>query len=304
MGRTLLILIFGFSAAFTLFSVSRNKRVVDSTERLASQFANYSVNNAAASGVYMALNQLYQDITWRAGYSNLNLNGDSISVTLEDSNTNPVIPQNQVRILATAAGRTAARTYEVMVFDSKFNGFAVWAKDSVLYVTTMDSVGNIAPGLLMEHAPFMPNIDQNQVITEATNQGHVILPDSGGTFVPPNGYPNGNFYYSGLTPNVIQVKGDMQVKKERTIYGIYLVEGKVRLDKNAVVNGILYLPNKSNIIKNSNSHNSYVNGGIITWDVVFGNFGQINVQLIPEYMNRFVGNFVPNNPPLRVISWK
>ena len=304
MGKTLLILLIGFSASFTLMSISRNQRVVDSSDTLANQFSSYSASNASASGVYLALNRLYQDNTWRDGYSNLVLNGDSLTVVIEDNTINAAIPEGQIRILAISQNQTEYRTMDVMVFDGKFNGYAVWAKDSVLYVTTLDSTGNYAPDLLMPQAPYMPDIDQAQLTAEATNQDHIEYPNEKDRFEPADGYPNGNFYFSGTTPNVILVKGNLRIKANRTVYGIYMVEGHVRLDSNATIHGIVYLPDDSKYVYNSGTFSTSVYGGVVSWGKVFGNYGDISVQLVPEYMQQFVGNFVPNNPPLKVLSWK
>ncbi|RMD67266.1 hypothetical protein D6833_00415 [Candidatus Parcubacteria bacterium] len=306
MGRTLLIILTGLSVSFSIFAISRNRRIVEAADQLATKFESVSATNAASSGVLMALNQLYQDDTWRNGYSNLVLNGDTISVSVEDFNTNPLLSPNEIRLLATARNQPYQSSVEALVFDGTFNGFAVWAKDTVMFVTTLDTLGVVSPDLLMQQAPFMPDIDQAQLILEAGNQGHQIdassNPDS--TFTPPSGYPNNNFYFAGQTPNVVYVQGNLRIAKNRIIYGIYLVDGDVRLDNNATVEGIVYTPNRKRSIYNSNAHISHVNGGIVSWGKIKGSYGTIEVRLVPEYMDRFVGNFVPRNPPLRVISWK
>ncbi len=304
MGRALLILLTSLSVSFTIFSVSRNQRIVEAADELANRYESYSAVNAAASGAWMALSRLYQDDTWRAGYQNLVLNGDTINVMLSDATTDPLIPDNQIRIQATGRRLNYTETIDVMVFNGRFNGYAVWSKDSVLYVTTLDSAGLVSPDLLMQEAPFMPEIDDQALENEAIDQGHFVTMPPDSFFDPMDGYPNGSFYYSGQTPNVIVVDGDMRVKNGRTIYGIYLVRGDVRFDSNATLEGIIYLPQSDKIIYNSNAHVSYVNGGILSWGKILGAFGDIEVKLVPDYMGKFVNNFVPRNPPLRVLSWK
>ena len=71
MGKTLLILLAGFAASFGILAQSKNQRLMESVDRMVDQYAGYNAQNAAASGVYMALNRLYRDPSWRAGYGNL-----------------------------------------------------------------------------------------------------------------------------------------------------------------------------------------------------------------------------------------
>ncbi|RME19200.1 MAG: hypothetical protein D6800_14580, partial [Candidatus Zixiibacteriota bacterium] len=173
MGRFLIILMLGLSITSSLVVYSRNSRVVDSAQLVATHFSNITAKNAANSGVYMALNQLYLDSNWRTGYSNIALNQDSLTVSLEDNGTNPSIPPFRIKITAMAANPQGQATSEAMTFDGQFHKFAVWAKDSVRYVTTKDSSDNIDPNLQIEYAPFMPEIDYAGLVAEAATQGHV-----------------------------------------------------------------------------------------------------------------------------------
>lgn len=302
MGRLLLILMLGFSSSYVILAAGKNRRIFESTEQVIEHFSGTSSSNASASGVYMALNRLYLDSNWRTGYNNLVLNGDSINVTLEDNNSNPLIPPNHIQINASSKRNDSVATLAVDVFDGQFNGYAVWAKDSITNVITQDSVGVLDAGLQMEYAPFMPEIDYDGLVNEAILQGHV---DSSPTFEPPDGYPNGDFYFSGQTPNVIHVQGNLRVKANRTAYGIYIVEGDVILNNNARVEGILYQP-ASNAIANygKNMGDTSIIGGILTWGIVHGNGFNIFVQQNPDYMRKFVSGFVPKNPKMRILSWQ
>ena len=62
----------------------------------------------------------------------------------------------------------------------------------------------------------------------ATTQGHY----NSGSFNPGSNYPNGSFYYSGSTPNVTYVVGDLSESGNNIIYGVYYVEGDVTFGGN------------------------------------------------------------------------
>jgi hypothetical protein len=72
-------------------------------------------------------------------------------------------------------------------------------------------------------------------------------------FHPDDGFPGtGGFYYDSTavpkTPNLIYVDGDLHVRDDLTVYGVFIVEGDVLLNSNARINGVLYLPNVSSRI--------------------------------------------------------
>jgi len=303
MGKTLLILMAGFAASFGLLAVGKNRRLVESVDRMAGQFSTYKVKNAATSGAYMALNKLYLSKTWRTGYSNLILAGDTLSVTVIDNSTDPSLGLYRVKVTASGRNGATSNQTQVVVFDRGSHEFAVWAKDTVINITTKDSLGMVDPSLRMQKAPFMPKIDRQNLIDEADDQDHVE-PDS--TFKPDDDYPNGSFYYSGSTPNVTHVLGNLKVKSERTVYGIFVVEGNVLLAGESTVQGILYLPNTSSTITHTggNTAESLVKGGVLTWGMMDGTGGNIAVRHFPQFIQKFIVNYAPDNPPIRVLSWK
>lgn len=300
MGKFLLILMFGLSISTGIIVISKNRQLIDSNELVVEHFSNISTKNAANSGAFIALNQLYLDDTWRPNYgSPLVLNTDTIYIAVQDT----AVPANQLKINTAGLNYPSQSETEVMVFDADFHDFAVWAKDSVDYVTASDSLGNVDSSLVIEHAPFMPYIDYASLVNQSVLQGHIY---SGHTHIS-DGYPNGNFYYSGLTPNVTWVDGDLHVQNNRTIYGIYIVEGETTFDENVTVEGIIYTPNTGTLItktKDDDSIMTNINGGIITWGGVDGAGYQIYVDHEPEYMRALASNYAPNNPRMRVLTWK
>jgi hypothetical protein len=305
MGRTLLILLTGFAVSFGILAQSKNQRLGESVDRMVSQVADYSAQNAASSGVYMALNQLYLNPAWRDGYNNLVIGGNTLSVTVKDDSLGATPLAHRVKISASAG---ASGLVQVSVFDSKFQEFAVWAKDTVISVTTQDSTGVAAPGLLIKKAPFMPKIDKTALVSDATAQGHVYGHDEESHFHPGNGFPNGSFYHDSTAisqnANVIYVSGNLHIRDGRTVYGIYVVEGDVLLNTNAKIRGVLYLPNSSSRVYNRENGSSQVTGSIVTWGRVDGKAYQIIVKHRPQYLRELVSNYAPDNPPIRVLTWK
>lgn len=298
MGKFLLILMFGLSLSTGMIVLSKNRQLVQASDMAATHFSRTSAKNAANSGAYIALNKLYLNSSWRPSYgSPLVLNKDSITIAVQDTG----LASSRLKVFSTGKNADLSMTSEVILFDGEFSEFAVWAKDSVNDVTTRDSTGVIDTTLVIDHAPFMPDIDYTNLLNAATSQGHT---PGDNPFEPGDGYPSTNFYYSGLTPNVTHVNGDLRVLAGRTVYGIFIVEGATQLFDGATIEGVVYSPNTGTLISNSGSAASYINGGIVTWGAADGLGFQINVDHEPEYMRALASNYAPNNPRMRVLSWK
>jgi len=313
MGRTLLILLAGFAASFGVLAMSKNQRLVDSVDQMVDQFAGYNAQNAAASGAYMALHKLYKDPTWRAGYSSLVIGGNTLTVTVKDDSLGTTPLAHRLKIRASAGNVDASDLTQVSVFDAPFHDFAVWAKDTAITVVTKDSTGILDPGLLIQNAPFMPKIDKTGLVSEATAQGYVFDTESdveigGSHFHPSSGFPNNSFYHDSTAisqvPNVIHVQGDLHIRDGRTVYGIFVVEGNVLLNEDAHIKGVIYLPNTSSRVYNRENAGSKITGGIVTWGEVDGDGFPIDVKHNPKFMRALVSNYAPDNPPIRVLSWK
>ncbi|MCK6562574.1 hypothetical protein HUU39_08895 [candidate division KSB1 bacterium] len=302
MGRTLLILMAGFAASFGMLSLSKNQRFIDSSSRLVDHFARYTSKNAATSGAYLALNQLYLNPAWRAGYSDLMLGGNVINVAIDDVNDDAALGPYRVRIRASGGNLDTTSQAEVTVFDRGFDRFAVWAKDTVISVTAKDSLATVNQNLIIQNAPFMPRIDDDELIDRATSQLHLYP----GNLTPSSGYPNGSFYYFGTTPNVTIVQGDLRVATGRTIWGIFCVGGNVILEGGATINGVVYLPQTSSrvVYASGNATESLIKGGVVAWGGLDGSGGNVAVQHFPSYYRQFVSRYASTNPPMRVISWK
>ena len=303
MGRTLLILLAGFATSFGVIAMSKNRLLMDSVDRMVGQFTDYSAKNAATSGAYVGLNQLYQNRNWR-GSKNFVLNGNAVAVTIQDDSVGGTPQAYQVEIHSSSSGdQSSSGLAQVVVFDREFQKFAVWAKDTVISITTQDSLSMNNDSLIVKKAPFMPKVDYDALVSAATSQSHYFA----GNFSPSDGYPTTSFYYSGSTPHVIYVGGNLRIRSGRTINGIYVVEGEAWIEGGSTLNGVLYLPNSAT----SGVHHydvspstSLINGGVVTWGGMDGTGGDIVVRHNPTYFDKFVGDYAASNPPIRVLSWK
>ncbi len=304
MGKTLLILLVGFTVSFGLLAASKSRRFVDSVDRVVEQFTSYSARNAATSGAYMALNRLYQSNTWRAGYTNLVIAGDSVSVVVDDKSTDSTLAEKRIRVRATGHNKDADKMSQAMLFDGSFNQYSIWVKDTVDNVEAQDASGNPDSSFMMHHAPFMPNINHAQMLSEASTQLHV---QSGSTWTPNDQYPNNSFYFLLSTPNVTHVQGDMHVLQNRTVYGIFVVEGDVTIQGDGEVRGILYMPNATSTLTGSGGdpgEDAKVRGGVVIWGDIDGQNRSVAVRFESTYMSLFKSNYAKNNGPLRVLSWQ
>lgn len=183
--------------------------------------------------------------------------------------------------------------------------FAIYCTGDVDNVTALDEEGNEDPDLMISNADSLPPIDYLGLTDMALNQGHLIFD---GNFKPPNNWPNGSFYFSAGVPNVTHCINDMTVNGGRDIYGIFVVEGNVKLNGSSRVYGIIYLPNlESEVLQvtvdgGGSPGTSSVQGGIIANGDVIGNGSHITVRYVEEYMN-FFGEFEKPSDTYRIVRW-
>jgi len=136
----------------------------------------------------------------------------------------------------------------------------------------------------------------------AIAQGNV---ETGPTFTPSHGYPNFNFYFNfPTTPNVTWVQNDLRVLGGRTVYGIFVVDGNIRLNGTARVDGVLYMRNDFDVVGTGGGGppGSIVTGGIVANGAVNGTGNHITVRYHSEYM----GKFGEHEQPVvgQVFSWR
>ncbi len=164
--------------------------------------------------------------------------------------------------------------------------FAIFSTDDIINVTTLDEAGDPDTTLAIANAPFLPDMDDSTLIAMATVQGHV---ETGPTFMPSHGYPNFNYYFGGTTPNVTWVQNDLRVLGGRTVYGIFVVDGKITLNGSARVEGVLYMRNNFDFVGTGGGPppGSIVTGGVVANGPVSGTGNHITVRYKSEYMGKF-----------------
>ena len=123
MGKTSLLLVMGFSLIFLFFS--RNYNSV-SNQAVGNYFNYYDetvAHDLAVSGANMAANQIFLNQTWDAGYSNIQMNGGTIDVSV-----NIVDAVKNIReIVSEGTFSKTTKTVTVTLQPSKFSKFAYYS---------------------------------------------------------------------------------------------------------------------------------------------------------------------------------
>ncbi len=210
---------------------------------------------------------------------------------------------DEITLISTGDIDRAEKGVEVkMSYQPPIGDFAIFSTDEIDNVTPLDEAGDPDPSLMIENAPFLPDMDDSTLIALATAQGHV---ETAAEFSPAHGYPNFNFYYSGNTPNVTWVQNDFRVNGGRTVYGIFVVDGSIRLNGSSRVEGVLYLRNPLGIVIHGggNPTQSSVTGGIIANGTVDGTGNHITVHYNSEYMGKFEEHEIRESVG-QIFSWR
>jgi len=303
MGNAILILMVGFSSTLIIQTMNKNRIIIDSADRTGNYYYKKTVEAALSSGAYLALNKLYLDRNWRAGYQNRVFNGVTINVTVHDHSTDSSIDEKNIQINVEAQLDAYKDSSTLVVLKDNYKDFAVWARGDVQFVTAIDSGGNVNPSCLARRASSMPPVENDKLRAAAAAQGRVINQTE---FVPEDGYPNGSFYYYRSDPNVTHVRGNLRIKAGRTIAGVFIVEGDVIAEKGAGIRGVLYQPNATSKTENLNDidGNSFVTGYLLTSGSVNGNGNQITVRHKPNFVRRFTTRYAAKTPDVQILGWR
>ncbi len=85
MGKMLLFLVFGAIIVFGTFATSMNEKMGFSVDNAVTHFERATTRNMNLSVLELALRELHNDITWREGFYDLDLEGGTTTLTLQDS---------------------------------------------------------------------------------------------------------------------------------------------------------------------------------------------------------------------------
>src|SRR5262245_4792630 len=105
-GRTLIIAVMGIILATSVILYNIGASSTKITQNFDNYYLRQTGQNAAQSGVNVAITQLGIDPTWRAGFTNLSVMGSTVNITVKDANftsgTPPVSsPVVQITSIAT-----------------------------------------------------------------------------------------------------------------------------------------------------------------------------------------------------------
>ena len=302
MGQAALIFVLGVSIVMGRMLVSSNEQIISLSQKITARYEKIIARYIAISGANIALSNLSDNPQWRTNIASTSFNGGTFAVTVTDLDS-------VVELSITGTYLDLIRTIEIITTArAPLEDLAIYTTGTVTNVVVLDEFSNPDPTLLVENQSSLPDIDNQELIDLATFQDQVEDDDE---FSPDDGYPNGppgSFYYSDPTANVTHVLGDLRVKKDRTVYGIFLVEGNIVLEGSARVEGVLYLKNSGQIIILSGSgrnRKSYVTGGIVANGDIDGSGNQIEVTYNSVYMSNFSATTnVTGQGGVEVISWK
>ena len=278
----------------TLGVVSYSIMTVDS--RMAVKYTqNIQAQYLAEAGIEYGIKRIFDGQTDPYTES-VSISGGVFNLEIEEQDT-------VLQLTSTGSVDNAVKAIQVLVrFSRPIGDYAIYSTGDVSNVTVLNEAGDPDPSLLVENAPSLPDIDNAGLIALATSQGHV---QSGSSFTPAHGYPNFNFYYSGSTPNVTHVLGNMRVKGGRTVYGIFIVEGDIILEGSSRVEGVLYMINPNRIVIHGGGTptQSSVTGGIVANGDVDGTGNHITVHYNSEYMGIF-SNWEDLTNSQQIFSWR
>ncbi|MFH1943524.1 MAG: hypothetical protein ABIL68_15585, partial [bacterium] len=211
---------------------------------------------------------------------------------------------SNVRLIVTASVGGISRSVQTLLASTGLVDKAVYTTQDVFNVSAKDSLGNVDDDLKVSLADSIPSIDLPALYALSTVQEN----DESGTFQPNNGYPNGSFYRpDGVTPNVTHCSGNLRVRGNRTVWGIFVVEGWVRIDGNAQVNGIIYVvnDNTTTIHGGGNPSTPSILGGIVSNGDIMGTGNHVYAQHWPEFMRVFCGFMrFPDGSGYQIVSWE
>lgn len=288
-----MIMIMISTIGFTLFFITMTDSKM-ATRKMQSTQAFY----IAEAGLEYGIKRISSNIAINESQAIPILNGTVLLDTSQSNNITILTAQGQLQ----GTSRKVGVALQNMV---NLGGFAIYSTGDVSNVTTLDEEGNEDPDLLVANADSLPPIDYLGLTDMALNQGHVVFDSN---FKPADNYPNGDFYYDSDVPNVIHVVNDLTVNGGRTIYGIYVVEGNVKLHGSSRLEGVIYLPNLNSevlqitITGGGSPSESTVNGGIIANGDVNGTGNHITALYVEEYMQYF-GEFERPSTTYQIFGW-
>lgn len=165
--------------------------------------------------------------------------------------------------------------------------------------TAPPSSGSRAGVVYQTPADNPPDLDEEFFKTIAVDQGHY------NPSVVDN-YPNGSYYYDTPTdtmPNITYISGSLSPCNNKTIYGIYWVQGDVDLGGNWQVNGIIICEGNVKMNGGGSVVSPNMNGGIIQYGSGNELWAAGNPSII-QINDAFFNALNNSIPTITVQSWQ
>jgi hypothetical protein len=137
-GKASLLLVMGFSVLFLIFGYNFNGMSNQSVDNFTDYYKQTMAHNLASSGANLAANAVFLDNNWTTGYSNVQMNGGVINVSVQIVNA----AQNVRKIVSVATYEGESDSAEVILSPSRFSQFAYYSEDEggTIWWTGKDTV--------------------------------------------------------------------------------------------------------------------------------------------------------------------
>jgi len=122
-GKGSLLLVMGFSLLFLVFGHNFNSVSSRTVDNYTEYFSQTVAHDLAVSGANMGANAIFKNNEWTKGYSNIELNGGVVDVSVEILS----VPQNIRKITSVANYNHHIKSVEVILAPSRFSKFAYYS---------------------------------------------------------------------------------------------------------------------------------------------------------------------------------
>lgn len=135
-GKASLIVVLGLSMVFGTIALNLNERGLESDANFVDHYCEHRAHDIAVSGANMAASRIYFDPLWTDGFSNVDLFGGELDVTVTD------LPQKRKSLEAVGTFFNHSSTVRVILQPSSFAKFAFYVNllPGNLYFVTKDTL--------------------------------------------------------------------------------------------------------------------------------------------------------------------
>lgn len=142
MGKAMLIIVFGITLVAGKAMTGLNQRGLALNKTATGHYKNLIVRNIASSGANMAIAKLFHDYSWRAGLTNLSINGGDVTVGVQEMNFDTSLTISRVKVTAIARFSGSTATVEAVLTRPPFSYYAQFTDNwpSTNYYVTGDTV--------------------------------------------------------------------------------------------------------------------------------------------------------------------